>query len=370
MVAGGGRRPRVLILTAGFGGGHNAVADELARRFVARDHDVRVIDLLEALPFRTGRIARRVYEAQIRRAPKMYEAFTRHRCFWAPTVLLGIFLSRRLIRRAIDESAPVVAVSTYPWASHVLGRQQTKGRLETVVAMHCDYAAHRSWIHPGVKLHLALHPGNAAAIRRLTDADVVVSGPVIDERFAGNHAAPAVLRRRLGLPETGRLALVTGGAWAVGDLDVAAEAVRHARGWTPVVLCGRDERLRDRLKAEGWIAIGWTDDMPSFVHACDALVETTSGVTGQEARAAGKPVIAFRPIAGHARMSAEALDDLGLNEVIDATEQLAAALERLADLPEPATPHTPDGWIDAADLILAAAASEPMARSGLAPARA
>jgi UDP-N-acetylglucosamine:LPS N-acetylglucosamine transferase len=312
-----------------------------------------VVDLLEALPFRTGRIARWVYEMQIRRAPRTYNFFYRHRAFWGPTVLLGIVLSARMIRRVIRETDPVVAVSTYPWASHVLGRQQRKGRLPAVVTVHTDYAPHRSWVHPGVGLHLALHATHAEAIAEFTDADVRVSGPVVSARFQPDAGDRAAARRRLGLPSGGRLALVTGGAWGVGELEAAAGAVAGAEGWTPVVLCGRDEQLLERLRADGCIAVGWTELMPDYMHACDVLIDTTGGVTGQEARAAGLQVISFRPIPGHGRHSAEVLDAIGMTVVIDDADELARVLERLGEV----TALRPRAGVDAdaADLILAVA---------------
>jgi UDP-N-acetylglucosamine:LPS N-acetylglucosamine transferase len=119
--------------------------------------------------------------------------------------------------------------------------------------------------------------------------------------------------------------LVSGGFWGVGRLDRTVRALDSVPRVRPVVLCGRNERLRLRLNAvEGCAALGWREDLPAIFSVAGALVDNAGGTTCAEAFAAGLPVIGADPIAGHGRLGQSALIRAGL--VADGRRGLAAAV--------------------------------------------
>ena len=92
------------------------------------------------------------------------------------------------------------------------------------------------------------------------------------------------------------------GSWGVGPIAETFDVIARSEQFVPVVVCGRQERLRRRLSARGTgIVLGWTDQMPELMAASDVLVENAGGLTAMEALAAGLPVVTYRPIAGHGR---------------------------------------------------------------------
>src|SRR6476660_4196530 len=70
---------RILIVSARMGAGHTGVARELQRRLEAEGHVAEIVDFLDALPGRFGRIMERVYRAQLRYAPWSYDLLYRLR---------------------------------------------------------------------------------------------------------------------------------------------------------------------------------------------------------------------------------------------------------------------------------------------------
>jgi len=65
--------PRVLILTASFGSGHNAAADALAAAFRAAGAGTRVVDHFRELVHPAfDRWSRRLYDTMLRRAPGLW----------------------------------------------------------------------------------------------------------------------------------------------------------------------------------------------------------------------------------------------------------------------------------------------------------
>ena len=108
--------------------------------------------------------------------------------------------------------------------------------------------------------------------------------------------------------------LVVAGSWGVGDVVGTVEAIARAGDFHPVTVCGRDEKLKAALEALGHgTVIGWTDEMPALMAACDAMVENAGGLTANEAFAVGLPVVTFKPIAGHGKDNAEGMAEIGVS---------------------------------------------------------
>ena len=97
-----------------------------------------------------------------------------------------------------------------------------------------------------------------------------------------------------------------------------------------MALCGRNERLRQRLASAGrGMALGWQPDMPGLMAAVAALVDNAGWQTCQEAFAAGVPVVTYRPIPGHGRDGARAAAGAGRVTFAEHQRDLVAALDEL-----------------------------------------
>jgi processive 1,2-diacylglycerol beta-glucosyltransferase len=98
----------------------------------------------------------------------------------------------------------------------------------------------------------------------------------------------------------------------------------------PVVVCGRNGALRRRLTGAGVAhVLGWVDDMPTLMHAVDVLVENAGGLMALEGMACGLPVLTYRPIPGHGRLSAAALTGAGISVWVTGPAALGPALTDL-----------------------------------------
>ena len=114
--------------------------------------------------------------------------------------------------------------------------------------------------------------------------------------------------------------IVSGGGWAVGDLEGAAEEAlrgrRHDRG-LPLRAQRRAPRARWRAlrrRAAGALE-GFTERMPDWFAAADVLVHSTAGLTVLEAIMRGCGVVSYGWGRGHVRVNNEAFVRFGLAEV-------------------------------------------------------
>jgi UDP-N-acetylglucosamine:LPS N-acetylglucosamine transferase len=324
----------IAVISASVGAGHDGAAAELARRLEALGFRVDRHDFLDFLPAHAGKLLNSAYHRLLTLAPSGYQriyATTEHAQRPGP-VARAVFRSaeRRTLGALRPDTRAVVA--TYPGASQVLGRLRLRGAL-TVPALTylTDFSVHPLWVALGIDAHLAAHPTPAGQARAQGAAAVTATGPVVDPRFtpatpAERHAA----RARFGLPEHTRLALLVAGSWGVGPVREAAAEIRDSGAAVPVVVCGRNQALADRLRKDGIEhAYSWVDDMPGLMHAADVLVQNAGGLTSLEAFASGLPVASYRCIPGHGQTNAAALQEAGLAAWIKEPDQLGTVLAEL-----------------------------------------
>jgi UDP-N-acetylglucosamine:LPS N-acetylglucosamine transferase len=323
------------------GAGHDGAARELAGRLRATGHHAEVRDFLDSGPLRLGGALRSGYEFELKHLPSAYEATYRlwYRFSWLCPLIAWLVtaLTRRRVLRWVRESAAGVVVSTYPLATLCLGRLRTTRRLGIpAVNFITDFGVHPLWVHRGMDLNLAVHEGPAEMAARRTGRPAVACGPVVSEAFEpGLLPDREQARAALGLGPTERAILVVAGSWGVGGVESTWHALTRDGDFTPVVVCGRDEGLRQAVsalaeKATGnSIILGWTDDMPALMAGCDALVENAGGLTSLEAMCARLPVVSFRPIAGHGRENTARMASAGVSRLATDADDLIEALAAL-----------------------------------------
>lgn len=301
---------RVLVVSARMGAGHDGAAKELSTRLEKRGHQTQLVDFLDASP-RVGRFLKKTYELQLERAPWTYDLMYR---LWSwssaiipPIVfLLSIFFEKRLREWAEEFEADAI-VTTYPFASIVLGRARLKrrNRLNVPVSTFLtDFAVHPLWVHKGVDSHICVHPRAAQAVYNLTGEFASAPGPLVSQAFSENAESRLEARRRLNIPQGATAVLIVAGSWGVGELEDTFDALSEAGEFFPVAVCGKNEELarKLRLRTSG-LVLEWTEEMPALMRACDVVVQNAGGLTCMEAFAANLPVISYNPIPGHGRQN-------------------------------------------------------------------
>jgi processive 1,2-diacylglycerol beta-glucosyltransferase len=260
---------------------------------------------------------------------------------WGARMLLTMFGGGRMAR-SLRAATPELIVSVFPAASEVVGELRKRGRIDVpVVSAITDLSALRYWAHPGIDVHLIIHPESEEEVRRIAPNTRIeaVTGLYDDVYLQPRDRLEA--RRDLGLPEEPRIVLVSGGGWGVGDLQGAIDIALELPEVFVVALCGRNEEvrvaLRSRFGPDERVRIeGFTPVMADYMAAADALVHSTAGLTVLEAIMRGCAPISYGWGRAHIRVNNRAYVRHGLAQVAATPEDLRAALERaLAQRPEP-----------------------------------
>jgi processive 1,2-diacylglycerol beta-glucosyltransferase len=317
------------------GEGHAAAARALAQQIeeAPQETEVKVIDGLAAMGPLLRPVVEDGYRVQLKFFPWTYTVI-----YWLLEHVLPVRLvARRLLctlgsrplARVIAEHDPDVIVSTYPAVTVVLARLRRTGVVNcSTVATITDLTGLFFWAQPGIDTHLVMYGESMHSVERIAGrGSVQLVRPLISAEFL-QPRCPMESRRALGLPEEGRMVVVSGGGWGVGDIAGAVEEFTRVPEVTSIVcLAGRNESLAEKLQAsfagEPRVHVyGFTDRMPDLLAAADVLVHSTGGVTCLEAKAAGTPVVSYGLPVGHARLNTRAMAALDLLRLANNTDEL------------------------------------------------
>ena len=326
---------RVLILSADVGEGHAAAARALAQQIEdsPEQAEVTIIDGLAAMGPLLRPVVEDGYRVQLRFFPWTYTVV-----YWLLEHVLPVrMVARRLLcalgsrplARVIAAHEPDVIVSTYPAVTVVLARLRRVGEVSCpTVATITDLTGLFFWAQPGIDTHLVMYGESMSSVERIAgEGSVQLVRPLISADFL-EPRCPIESRRALGLPEQGRMVVVSGGGWGVGDIAGAVKEFTRVPEVTSIVcLAGRNEQLAEKLRSsfrsEARVHVyEFTDKMPDLLAAADVLVHSTGGVTCLEAKAAGTPVVSYGLPVGHARLNTRAMAALDLLRLANDTDEL------------------------------------------------
>src|SRR6202020_412808 len=327
---------------------HDLPARAVAREFKDEDPDanISIVNGLPAMGPVLTKVLRENSAFMFTFVPWLFDLQYMLFMYFAPTRWLArrllTALGRRGLMRMIRAHDPDLIVSTYPGVTAVLGELRRKRRLNVpCYSSITDLAGLQFWAHPGIDLHFITHPESAEEVEEIAGPGSV--------RWAKPPTSPAFLaarsrvdaRRALALPADGRVIAISGGGWGVGDLAGATGAALEFEDATVLCLCGRNDRLREKVAArfadEPRLRImGFTDRMGDVLAAADVLVHSSAGLTVLEAIIRGCPVVSYGFGYGHVRASNAALERFKLAQVAHTEADLVPAITTaLEQHPEP-----------------------------------
>ena len=322
---------RILILTAGFGEGHNSAARGV-RAGLARVAPRVEVELRDLFPETFGTLnefVRRAYVALIDRFPKSWG----HVYNWLDGInnfdqrfarFRGL---KKNLGRLLDSFQPDVVVSTFPPYPYLL--QQILGndrRCKNVAIVTDSITVNAIWYRSPADYFLLANEQSAAVVGKAGVAPerIKVFGFPVSPRFAdfskhrdlfalrkprvlytinaGTSRAPALVRKLLEL-----------------DIDLT-------------VTVGRSEKLHRKIeKAAGDRKIdifGWTDEMPRLLCEHDLLIGKAGGALTQETIAAACPMIVSHVVSGQEEGNARLISETNCGAITLSNDEVMMQVQR------------------------------------------
>lgn len=315
----------ILILTAGFGDGHNAAARNLCEALeqLSPDLEVTVADLYERSYKRLNKLARQAYSGAVRYTPKLWAGLFKliDKAPWLTNGGHGLSRLRSTLAELLETTNPDCVVSTYPTYAHLL---------ETLFRDHCEKPFRL------VTVVTDARSINSVWYRKPSDLYVVCD---TSTREILQHAGvPAESIRAMGFPVSPRFGLpvaepprpprpgqpfrvlyvINTGKKKIGkgidrlleipEVELTITVGRHSE--LKEKLAKRDLHFGRRLHV-----LGWTNQMPELMMRSHLVIGKAGGAAVQEALAARCPMLVNQIIPGQEEGNARLIEELGVGAI-------------------------------------------------------
>ena len=326
---------KVLILTAGFGEGHNAAARNLrdALELVSDDVQVEVLDLFESTYGRFNTLVKRAHLGVVRHTPTLWRGIYAmlDNVSFADNGIGGLTRLRHALGDVLRVTQPDCVVSTYPAYAPVireLFRDHSEKPFRFVTIVTDSISVNAAWHRAPSDVFVVANEPTATVLRAagVEAARICPFGFPVSPYFAqpdlnpttldddspirllyvinhGKKKAGAVLERLLELPRT-HLTITVG-----RDAELKAE------------LMERFVKQAHRVQV-----LGWTNQMPALMLSHHVLIGKAGGAMVQEAIAARCPMIVNQIIPGQEEGNARLIQQLGLGAVADRNRDVPGIL--------------------------------------------
>lgn len=363
--------PRLLVLTASFGDGHNSAARGLAdamRQLAKSSVRVEVRDFIrEAQPL-VSRFLEKAYAATITHAPWAWRQFyrTAGRLPLEDDPVGALQLVKHALATELRRDPPAAIACTFPLYPHLLHRLLGRSPLPVHTVVTDSISIHPIWRCDSIQTYLAPDEISAGLLRAWAHAGT----EVVDSGFPVSPVFASLPTHRPG--DTPLSALF----FPAGDRGTFAQSLRSLLldgppGLGLTIVLGRHadrlgplaRRLISEHSARRVTLLDWVSEVPRLMTTHDLVISKAGGATTHETAAAGRPSLIVKVVPGQEEGNVELLERRGSGLFEDDPEALGPLLRTLVDsghwlrLRDAAWRHRrPDGALAAARHVLASVA--------------
>ena len=303
-------KPHVVFLFSDTGGGHRSAAEAII--------EAMELDFGDAFTSEMVDFYRGFGPGPMRAMPELYPEMVKARRLWqasfyatdgrpqARLMTASLWpLMRASVRKLMRNHPADLVVTVHPLANTFALMALGTKRPPFYTVVTDLVTTHALWFD--TRADRILVPTEQARKRaeayHMPPEKVQVVGLPVAERYCAPVGDKQELRARLGWPKDKPIALLVGGGEGMGPLAKTARAIDESGlDLGLVIVCGRNEKLRERLSAHEWenptFIHGFTRDMPEFMRAADVIVTKAGPGTIAEALNANLPIILYSKIPG------------------------------------------------------------------------
>lgn len=298
---------KLLILTCNTGGGHNSTAAAISEYFTSRGMECVVMDCLDFLSPAKAKLISDGHVLLYRKAPKLFGAgyrfeenhvprYVRAQCDACADefceavrqigcdAVINVHVFPAMIMTAAVRQFGLSLPGYFVATDYTCSPGVSCAEMDAYFIPHWDLA--EEFIRCGV-------PGDRLA----------ATGIPVRECFC-RSLPQAEARKRLDLPETGRMVLLACGSMGAGPMEELAQLLDQSMSPEDqlVVVCGTNKKLLEKLEKDHLSdcvrLLGYTQEMDLYMDAADLLLTKAGGLTTTEAVMKRLPLVYINVIPG------------------------------------------------------------------------
>lgn len=340
------RKPHIVFYFSDTGGGHRSAAEAIIEAINLEYKDRVTIEMVDFFknyappPFNR---AAQMYPYMVK-APRLWGASfhatdgrTQARVITTTMWPIASQAAKTLVR---SHPADLI-VTVHPFANSFALKALGNNRPPFITVVTDMVTTHALWFDRRAD-HI-LVPTETARLRALkynmpAEKVQVVGLPVAD-RYCKPMENKNILREKLGWTLNKPIVLMVGGGEGMGPLGKTAREI-DASGLDLglVIVCGRNQKLKESLEAEKWenptLIYGFTRDMPDFMRASDFIVTKAGPGTVAEALNAELPIILYSKLPGQEDGNVTFVEEEGAGVWAPTPQAVVRTLTRWISRPE------------------------------------
>ncbi len=328
---------KILILTAGFGEGHNAAARNLrdAIELTSEDAKVEVLDLFESSYGVWNTMAKKAYLNVVRFAPSVWSGVYSFldKSTYMNQRLGGFARLQDALSDILQQTQPDCVISTYPVYAHVireLYREQAERPFTFMTVVTDSITVNAAWFSAPSDWFCVPNEPTAEVMRRagVPTEKIKVLGFPVSPIFAEPSA-------ELSAPKPGErwriLYLINTGKKKAGKM---IDRLLERDDVELTITVGRDAELKaelaERTKAHAGRVnlLGWTNQMPQLMQRHHLIISKAGGATVQESIAARTPLLLNQVIPGQEEGNAHLVTQAGYGAVAEGKGEIIELVEK------------------------------------------
>ncbi len=322
---------KVLILTAGYGEGHNSAARGIQAGLVrmAPGAQVECHDLFAETYGAVNEWVRKGYLGLINKWPRSWGLV--YRWLDQKTDFDGdfrwFFPLKKHFAAVLERFQPDVVVSVFPAYPYLLNQIQPDRTTRSVVVVTDSITVNAIWYRCTADAFLVPNEQSAAVVRTggVTPEKIKAFGFPVNPKFADlpRRAAPSATQ------PTRVVYMINAGTKSAPDITHRLSQLNIDL----TVTVGRDERLRKMIenvtRDRKVTIVGWTDQLPELLCQSHVLIGKAGGATVQEAIAAGCPMIINHIVSGQEEGNAQLIVETKSGSIAHTPAEVVEQVERL-----------------------------------------
>jgi UDP-N-acetylglucosamine:LPS N-acetylglucosamine transferase/predicted metal-dependent phosphoesterase TrpH len=327
---------KVLILTAGFGDGHNTAARNVADALELISDDVKVetLDLFQSSLGLLNDVLKKAYLGLARYAPSVWSGI--YSMIDNPSFdrVLSVGNLKTALEQAITEGCPDCVISTYPVYAHLMQeiyRDHSERPFRFITVITDSISVNSAWFRAPSDVYCVPNEETAEVLRRhgVAAAKIKAFGFPVNPLFAEMEGQPSPSDdfvkpcKLLYIINTGKkkAGKAMDRLLEIPDVELTITVGRDAE--LKEKLAKRTEKYDERVKV-----LGWTNQMPRLMASHHLVITKAGGATVQEAIAGRCPMILNQVIPGQEDGNARLVEQLDVGEVAEKNRDVAQAVTK------------------------------------------